>query len=166
MLNFKQLGAASAVALGLVFSATAATTDTTDFKVKITITESCKFTGAKATDVDFGTTARSVDAADASGSLLVTCTKGTPFKIGLNNGLNASGSQRNMKHSTTSDTIPYGLFTNTGRTTAWGDLSTTPFSGTGTAAEVSIPVYGRVPTGATNVPAGAYEDTVTATISY
>ena len=166
MFNFKQMGVASAIALGFVLSANAAGTDTVDFKVKITITESCKFTGTKASDVNFGSYDRSIDANDAAGSLFVTCTKGTPFKIGLNNGLNAVSTQRNMKLSATGDIIPYNLFTDSTRQTAWSDLTTAPFSGTGTGSEVTVPVYGRVPTGSTNVPAGNYEDTVTATVSY
>ena len=166
MFNFKQMGVASAIALGFVLSANAAGTDTVDFKVKITITETCKFTGTKASDVNFGSYDRSIDANDASGSLFVTCTKGTPYKIGLNSGRNAVGTQRKMKHLTLTDVIAYNLYTDSNRTTAWGDLATAPLTGTGTGTEVTLPVYGRVPTGSTNVSAGDYEDVVTATVSY
>ena len=39
-------------------------------------------------------------------------------------------------------------------------------TGVGTGANVDVPVYARVPAGATNVPAGDYLDTVRATLTY
>ena len=64
-----------------------AATDTTTFNVKIVITESCDIHTTAATDVDFGTHARSTTAQQtATGTLTVNCTDGTPYNIGLDNG--------------------------------------------------------------------------------
>ncbi len=166
MLNFKQVSVASALALGVVLSANAAT-ETTTFQVKIKITESCTIKGVTATDVDFGAHARSADVPDAQGKLVVNCSNGTPFTVGLNNGANASGSdQRNMKLGSTNNVIAYNLYQDASRNVAWGNTGAGLLSGNGTGSDLDVPVYGRVPANSTNVPAGDYVDTVTATLTY
>ena len=163
MFNFKQMGVAAAIALGFVVSAQSAT-ETTTFNVKLTITESCTIKGVSATDVDFGTVARSASVTDAQGAVVVKCSAGTPYKVGLDNGANAVGTQRNMKMGT-SNLIAYDLYTTAARNVLWTDVAGTPVSGTGDNTNQPLPVFGRV-SGSTNVPAGAYIDTVTATLSY
>ena len=163
MFNFKQMGVAAAMALGFVVSAHAVT-ETTTFNVKLTITESCTIKGVSATDVDFGTVARSASVTDAQGAVVVKCSAGTPYKVGLDNGANAVGTQRNMKMGT-SNLIAYDLYTTAARNVLWTDVAGTPVSGTGDNTNQPLPVFGRV-SGSTNVPAGAYIDTVTATLSY
>ncbi|MFC6283077.1 MULTISPECIES: Csu type fimbrial protein [Polaromonas] len=161
----------SAVALGAMGAAQAAT-DVTTFKVKLTITESCLISATAPTDVDFGSQARTGAALtlDAAGALNVNCTSGTPYTIGLNGGANntgttatpTAGSRRML--SGTANYVGYELYQNTGRTTFWGNATGSWLGGTGTGASVSLPVYGRVVSA--NAPAGAYIDTVTATITY
>ena len=164
MFNFKQMGVAAAMALGFVVSAHAVT-ETTTFNVKLTITESCTIKGVSATDVDFGTVARSASVTDAQGAVVVKCSAGTPYKVGLDNGANAVGTQRNMKMGTSTNVIAYDLYTTAARNVPWTDVAGTPVNGTGDNTNQSLPVFGRV-SGSTNVPAGAYIDTVTATLSY
>lgn len=151
-----------------------AASDTTDFKVRITITESCNISTVAATDVDFLTHARSSATSniDAQGNLAVTCTKDTPYAIALDMGQNSVGavaSASNRRMALTGNYVPYGLYRDSGRTQLWGNVSGTggdTLTGTGTAALQTIPVYGRVLADAINVPSGVYLDTVRATISY
>jgi spore coat protein U-like protein len=70
--------------------------------------------------------------------------------------------------SGTGPALNYSLFTNSTRTTIWGDgtgsTGTITSSGTGSAQAISI--FGRVPSGQGTVPAGAYQDTVAVTVTY
>ncbi|EBW2353380.1 ABC transporter permease subunit, partial [Salmonella enterica subsp. enterica serovar Enteritidis] len=64
--------------------------------VKISITNECKT--VTATDLDFGSSGVISAAIDATSTITVTCTKGTPFSVGLGQGLNgASVTARKMK---------------------------------------------------------------------
>lgn len=99
------------------------------------------------------------------GSLTVACTKGAVTTIGLNLGANASGSTRRMTGA--GDYLTYELYKDSARTLVWGN-SGGDLLDTGTApskAPRTFTVYGRVPAGQ-DVPAGAYVDTVTATVNF
>jgi spore coat protein U-like protein len=166
------LSVAAVAAMG----AAQAATDTTTFKVKLTVTESCLIGATLPTDVSFANQARTAAALtlDAAGQLNVNCTVGTAYNIGLNGGLNATipagtaapvAGNRRMRLGATTNYVPYELYSNAARTTFWGNtIGTSTLTGTGTGASVAVPVYGRVTSA--NVPAGAYEDTVTATVTY
>lgn len=161
----------AAALFATVFAGAAgAATDTTTFNVKIVITESCDIHTAAATDVDFGSHARSAGQWDATGSLVVNCSQGTPYTIALNAGSNSSSataSATNRRMTDGTNFVPYGLYRDAARSEFWGDVvGTDVLSGTGTAASVNVPVYGRVLAASTNVPAGTYSDVVTATITY
>ena len=103
---------------------------------------------------------------DGTGTVTITCTRGTATTIGLGLGGNASGSQRRLKDATT-DYINYALYLDAARTTVWGSAS--PNLLTPAAAPDKNPrsftVYGRIPS-AQDVPAGAYTDTVVATVNF
>lgn len=160
------LAAAVLVAAGFAGAANAAQ-DTTTFQVKITITESCDIHTTKATDVDFGSNARGKSGnIDAEGKLVVNCTLGTPYNIGLNGGMHGTGvTDRKMNNG--GILIPYGLYKSAGRSDNWGDTGTGLLPGTGTGSNQDIPVYGRVVGSDTqHAPAGLYTDTITATITY
>lgn len=156
------LGCLSAAFAG---SALAATTDATTFQVKITITESCDIHTTAATAVDFGSVVRSVAASQATGGLKVNCSSGTPYTIALDNGSNYDTTNSVRRMINGSNYIAYGLYRTTGTTAPWNALTANLYSGTGTGAVVNVPVYGTV-SGSTNVPAGTYIDTVTATLTY
>ena len=148
-----------------------AATDTTQFQVKITITESCDVHTVNATDIDFGTHVRSTTATpiDNQGALQLNCSRGTPYQIALDPGLNSSSptaaADNRRMTSVDGGVVPYGLYRDAARTQFWGRvIGTNTVGGTGTAAQQSIPVYGRVP--ATDVAAGVYLDTITATVTY
>jgi outer membrane usher protein len=144
-----------------------AATDTTNFNVKIVVTNTCDIHTTAATDVDFGTVNSTATNTDAAGQLNVTCTPLATYSIALSNGQNGSSvSTRKMKDSG-SNVIPYQLYRAAARGPGdvWGStIGSDVYTGSGTGAAQAIPVYGRVP--GTNVPAGTYNDVVTATITY
>lgn len=151
------------------FAVRAQQTDTTTFNVLIEIVESCDISTVTATDVDFGSHVRNNDApVDAEGTLTVNCTDGTDYTIGLNEGLNSTGttaSADNRQMTDGTNFVPYGLYQDATRTQFWGDvIGTDTLAGTGTATDVEVPVYGRALS--TDYPPGSYIDTVTATITY
>jgi spore coat protein U-like protein len=100
-----------------------------------------------------------------SGSVTVTCTRGTAPTIGLGLGQNASGSQMRMAYG--SNYLNYALYQDSGHTTVWGNSGSGLFS-PGPApskAARTYTVYGRIPAGQ-DLPAGAYADTVVATVNF
>ncbi len=105
---------------------------------------------------------------DSSGAIHVTCTSGTGWSAsaGIGGGSGASFTSRRMTFG--ANLLQYNLYTNAGRTTIWGDGtgSTGTLGGTGTGGVQNVTVYGRVGSGQTSVPPGAYEDTVSVTVTY
>jgi spore coat protein U-like protein len=108
-------------------------------------------------------------ALDGTGTVTVTCTKDATTKITLGQGSNANtGSTdaaplRRMTDGT--NFLSYSLYSDSGRTTVWGNTPATGVDHTGTGTATNITVYGRVSAGQ-NVPAGSYSDTVLATVTF
>lgn len=171
MISLKYLAAATLAAIAGIGTAQAATT--ADFQVRITIAESCTISAG---DVAFGSVTRSTDAT-ATGTLTVNCSQGTPYTIALNNGTNsgtptakATATSRLLKKSgDTTDSIPYGLYLDGSHTAVWANDASDASSektGTGNGDDQDLTVYARVLAANTNVPAGDYVDTVTATVTF
>ncbi|MDD3530359.1 MAG: spore coat U domain-containing protein [Gallionellaceae bacterium] len=113
---------------------------------------------------------------DAAGDVNLRCytTAGllVSVDIALNKGVYSTVfSPRKMASG--ANRLNYDLYTNSGRTTIWGDGS----GGTGTVTDSitlallsyvyrSYSVYGRIPGGQNTVPPGSYSDTVTITLTY
>ena len=119
------------------------------------------------TDLDFGSIPGDITAnVDQTSTIGLTCTGRTVWKLGLDNGANASGTVRRMRQGTSSSYVPYELYSDAARTQRWGGtVGTDTVNGTGTGSAQSVTVYGRVP--APQVPApGSYSDTITVTITY
>lgn len=130
----------------------------TQFQVKMQITEICDIGTAATSDIDFGTVTRNTDNAQATGSLNVYCTNGTPYSIALN----GHGA---LKHSNdASIQIPYQLYQDAAMSKEWGSIADNRLSQQGTGQAQRITIWGKVPN--TNAPAGQYSDKVTATITY
>ncbi|MDO9360649.1 MAG: spore coat U domain-containing protein [Polaromonas sp.] len=171
--NLFKTGLVAAAVLGACAGAHAAT-NTTTFLVKLVITESCTISTPAPTDVDFGSQVRATAAVNVNvtGTLNVNCSAGTSYTVGLNGGINTTGTigaptagQRRMKLSTGATLVPYELYQVSGGTTFWGNTpGTNTVAGTGTGSSTPLSVYGKLTS--TNFPAGSYEDTVTATITY
>ena len=126
------------------------------FQVHVTIQESCNFSSDSATDLDFGTINRAMQSGQSQTNLRLKCTSGTPYTIKLNNNAVMVNTQNNNL------TVPYTLYQDINHTKTW--TGATPYLGTGDTQ--TIPVWGTIQQQATNVPAGQYNDTVTAVVSY
>jgi spore coat protein U-like protein len=105
-------------------------------------------------------------ARDASGTVSVNCTNTAPYQVSLGSGQNASAGVRRMA-GPASDFVGYSLYSNSARTTAWGDGSAigAKVSGTGSGTSQNLTVYGRIPANQYARP-GSYSDSVFVTVEY
>jgi spore coat protein U-like protein len=124
------------------------------FKVKIEVVSTCAIS---ATDIDFGQVNSGMAATDKTGTLNVTCTSQTPYSVGL------SGSGKMTNTADSDSSVAYQLF-EASSDTAW-DNKDNLYSATGSGTVQAIPVVAKL-SGSTNVRAGNYADTVTATVTY
>lgn len=125
------------------------------FQVKIEVVSTCAIS---ATDIDFGQVNSGITATDKTGNLNVTCTSQTPYSVGLS----SSGKMTHTTDSTSS--IAYKLFKASSDIAEW-DNDNNLYSATGSGIVQTIPVVAKL-SGSTNVRAGNYADTVTATVTY
>jgi len=117
-------------------------------------------------DLSFGTIGTIVNAIDSQTTLLMTCSAGLPFTIGLDGGRSQATDPANRRMTGVGGAIYYGLYTNAGRTQAWGATGiANTFAGTGSAALQSIPIYGRLRSAQTPPP-GQYSDVIVVTVTY
>lgn len=140
----------------------ASTTATATIAVTATVQATCTIA---ATALPFGTYTGAA-AVKVNATITTTCSKGTGYTIGLNGGTTTGGGTSTGRKMTGPGgaTLNYQLFKDSGYATYWGNAKSI-VTGTGTGAAVSNLVYGEIlpsqyPT------AGAYTDTVTATITY
>ena len=103
---------------------------------------------------------------DQTSALQVQCTDTTPYNVGLDAGTGAGATVATRKMTSGGNTVSYSLYTDSGRTTVWGNtVGTDTVAATGNGADQSYTVYGRVGTQTTPAP-GSYSDTVTVTVTY
>ncbi|MFI5394784.1 MAG: spore coat U domain-containing protein [Candidatus Binatia bacterium] len=162
----------SAVSLAAASTAFAAS-QTANLAVSASVTDNCTITTAA---IPFGSydpiVANDTAPLDNTGTVTITCTKGTPATIGLGTGLNAGkvvGVSRAMNDtaSPTPDYLGYELYQDSGHATVWTN------SGAGLLSPAAAPskaarnfsVYGRVIAGQ-DVPQNSYTDTVVATVNF
>ncbi len=154
---------AAACLLQFVSTSFAATTSSS-FNVNITIATACTINSASA--LNFGSQGVLAANVDQTATLQVQCTSTTPYNIGLNAGNGTGATVTNRLMSFGGNTVAYALYTDSGRTTNWGNtVGTDTVAATGTGASQSYTVYGRVPP-QTTPPPGTYTDTVTVTVTY
>jgi spore coat protein U-like protein len=143
------------------------------FHVYATVISNCNISSISG--LTFTTSSLLTSNVDATGSISVQCTNTTPYSIGLDNGVHASGSQRQMYSAATGSYISYNLYTDSARSNAW-TTSTSASScsngggtcvlGTGTGTTGSaVTVYGRVAP-QTTPATGTYTDSVVVTVTY
>jgi spore coat protein U-like protein len=136
---------------------------TRTFVVSATVVSACL---VSVSNMNFGSTSFFNSNIDATSSVFVTCTNGTPYNVRLNGGTTGATNPALRKMSLGANQITYGLYRNAARTLGWGDLDgTNTAPGTGTASSATHTVYGRIPPQA-SVPPGVYTDTVIAVVSY
>ena len=99
-------------------------------------------------------------------SMTVACTKNTPYSISLDNGVTGTAPAARQMKSAAGATVTYALYRDSGRSQVWGTASSgAGFAGTGSGANVAVPVYGQAPVQTTPAP-GVYSDRIVATIAY
>jgi len=142
-----------------------ADTTTTTFNVSATVTTAC---AVSATDLAFGSydpTASSPT--DSTSAVSVRCTLGTTYHVRLGQGLHGTGvTNRQMQRSGSTEKLAYGLYSDAAHLLNWGEsdgVDTVDGVGTGLVAEHAV--YGRI-AAQQAVPAVAYADTITVTVSY
>lgn len=139
-----------------------ATTTTTSMSVSATVLGLCI---VAATPIAFGNYTSTQT--DNTGTVVASCTAGTPYNISLDPGTGTGASTGNrMMTGPSAATLHYSLYSNSGRTTNWGNvIGTDTVSGTGNGLAQTLTVYGRIPASQLSAP-GVYTDTVTVTLTY
>ena len=152
-------------------TSTDAATNTANLSVTASVTANCSISTAP---VAFGAydpvSTNATAALNGTGTVNVTCTSGASTTVTLGQGLNAgSGSSDTAPARRLTDGsshfLTYSLYSDTGRTTVWGNTAGTGAASTGTGSQVALTVYGAVDAGQ-NVPTGSYSDTVVATVTF
>jgi spore coat protein U-like protein len=152
-------------------AAMAANTSST-FLVQITVAKACSVTAGNASNIDFGTVNSSATGLVASSNISVTCSKTTPYNVGLmpsNTSTTGAGVMKSVAPATNSDTVAYQLRSVSATGPVWGSTATPTavgngVAGTGTGAAQTIPVFATVANA--NVTPDSYSDTVTVTVNY
>lgn len=171
-MQFKLAQAAfGSLALAAALAATSAHADTAtaQFNVKMTILKACSVTAGAASDINLGSVQSTAVNTSGSNTIAVTCSKTTPYFIGLKpSNANTTGAGV-MASGTTPDTVPYQLRSVSATGPVWGDTATAAavgngVAGTGTGLSQTHTVYAVAP-GANYTPA-TYVDAVTVTVNY
>jgi spore coat protein U-like protein len=161
---------ASASAL-LVSSAGSAFADASknNLLVKVTVKTTCTIDAENVIFPAYDPTGLAVT--NTSGSVTITCSKGSAPPIGISVGANAGGgTQRKMKGGASgADLINYDLYKTTVGGAVWGDAVVsdrlTPAVSSSALTPQIIPIVGNIPAGQ-DVSVGDYLDTVTATVYF
>lgn len=136
----------------------------------ITVTGNCSLSTS-----GFSTSINPTDnqAVDISASITTTCTAGASANVTLGQGAyaesgstNAAPLRRLSNGALTPTFLRYALYSDSNRSTMWGNTSQSGVTVVGTGTAVSQTVYARILSGQTNVGSGAYSDTVVATITF
>src|SRR5437764_7783101 len=115
----RKMALAIAAGLMLMSDAVYGVTTTTTFSVQMTITASC--TIVSASTLDFGSQGVLTANVDRTSTIKVQCTNTTPYDIGLDVGTGAGATVNSRKMTNSGNTVTYSLYSNSGRTTVWGN---------------------------------------------
>ncbi len=154
-----------AVGLALMGGVASAATTQSTFGVDVTIQAQCLINSAST--LSFGGSQGVLIAnVDQTSTIVVQCTDTTTYDIGLNAGTGSGASVATRKLTGGGATINYRLYSDSGRSTVWGNtVSTDTVSATGNGAAQTYTVYGRIPAQTTPAP-NTYSDTITITVTY
>ena len=132
--------------------------------VNLTVSNDCQITTP---GISFGSAPVVAGFGTVSQSVSLSCTKGSAYTVGLNDGENVSGGRRRMK-SSAGNYLAYDIFKSAG-TVRWGSLTTArrassdadvnPGNGTGTGSQV-FNYNAKVYTDQATPPAASYIDNV------
>jgi len=118
------------------------------------------------TGVSFGAYIPTVATADdSSGNIKVSCTILGIFTTSLSTGSSNTYNPRTLKSG--SNTLNYNLYTNSNRTTIWGNGSqgTSTLTSILVLSSINLPVYGRIPA-LQDVSVGSYTDNIIITVNF
>jgi spore coat protein U-like protein len=132
--------------------------------VSLTVTNDCQITTP---DINFASAPVVAGFGTVNQSLSVSCTKGSSYTVGLNDGQNVANGRRRMK-SAANNYLAYDIFKSAG-TVRWGssgaarrsstDADVNPGAGTGTGSQV-FNYNAKVYTDQATPPAATYSDSV------
>ncbi|WP_400767129.1 spore coat protein U domain-containing protein [Methylosinus sporium] len=133
------------------------------FSASATVQANCS---VAANNLNFGNITSFGTNIDAQTTMSLTCSNGLPYTVGLSGGSSGATDPTQRKMHAGSDTITYGLYSNSARSAPWGDLiGTNTVAGTGNASAQSLTIFGRVYSGQTS-PVGSYSDVIAVTVTY
>ena len=158
--RFLRTAAAVGLAAGIgsfAASKAFADTDSDTMDIDASVVKNCQVTTAPVSFAAYDVFA--LTDTDDVGGVTIACTRGVSATIALS-GSNATRAMTGPN----SATLTYGLYQNSGRTTAWDATNVVTYASTSRAA-TALPVYARIPKDQ-DVPVGAYTDEVTATINF
>lgn len=169
-LSVLKISLASALALTASIASISAMagTSTADLGVSANIADGCTISALPVAFGTYDTIGVNVSTdRTAEGSVTVLCTSGASASVGLGQGLNAVGNVpvtpvRQMVSG--ASLLSYQLYSDTERAVVWG-ATTSAVTALADGASHVMTVYGKIPAGQ-NKPAGAYADTVVATITF
>jgi len=158
------------IAVGVMLAmagAAQAATKTASFNVTASVAKNCIISAA---NLHLGVFDGTNDLASSS-NILVRCTNLTGYTVSLSPGSGAFGNRTMVSGP---NSLIYNLYTDNTYGTVWGDGTGTTGvvsdtgAGMGIAGEKTHTVFGRLLASANggSVDAGAYSDTITATITY
>jgi spore coat protein U domain-containing protein, fimbrial subunit CupE1/2/3/6 len=131
--------------------------------VTATVSSNCTI---GATAVSFGSQGILSSNKDAQGTLSVQCTTNLPYAVSLDGGISGASNPTQRKMTFSTSNVTYGLYRDAARSLPWGSTAgVDTASATGTGLTQTLTVYGRVPP-QTTPKAGAYNDTIVATVTY
>jgi spore coat protein U-like protein len=161
----RMLSMLAAIALA---STASAATDTDNLSVTATVPATCEIDASDS--LGFGnydpSGANRLATQPLPGDAVITirCNAAGDYVVGFGPGLNVSGEQRRMSGPTT---LNYDLCRDAACTDKLGVAAnqTITITSTGSGVAATATLYGEIP-GGQNVPAGAYSDTVVATVNF
>lgn len=148
---------------GLAFAPAApAATATGSMAVSATVLSTCIVAATPMAFGNYGSTQL-----DSTASVVVTCSNGTTYNVGLDAGTGSGASVASRKMTSGAGaTLNYVLYRDSSRSTVWGStVGTDTLAGTGNGLAQTLSVYGRI--AASQYPgSGVYNDTVVVTVTY
>lgn len=166
----KQLALGAAVALGFMGDRASAETVNTSFQVSATVHANCLQQAA--TDISHDVYDPLAADDDATGTITVRCTNGTPYSIALNVGTGGGSFGTRTLDDTAGGKLNFNLYRNAVRNEVWGDGSSSTYTVSGTGAGLGVPqeqshtVYSRIPAGQNTVAPGSYSSIILVSITY
>jgi spore coat protein U-like protein len=135
----------------------------TTFKVSAKVQAVCEVT---ANDLDFGIYTSKAGTVQATAQLSATCTPGSTYTVGLNEGTSPGATINQRKMVSGSNALNYQLYSDSARSTIWGDLAgKRSVTGVGNGSAQDHTVFGSIPA-AQVIRAGDYGDVITVRVYY